>query len=47
MGMMPRIPQPEIEGFGMHRHPWQGKNQGVLVYKLKWAGPEKEEMIDF
>ncbi|KAK4550140.1 hypothetical protein LTR36_003107 [Oleoguttula mirabilis] len=44
MGMMPRIPQPETEGFGLHRHAWQGKNDGVAVYKLKWAGPEKERM---
>jgi hypothetical protein len=44
MGMFPRIPQPEAEGFGLHRHPWQGKNKDVPVYKLKWAGPEKERL---
>ncbi|KXL41369.1 hypothetical protein M433DRAFT_148775 [Acidomyces richmondensis BFW] len=43
MGMMPRIPQPEAEGFGSHRHPWQGRHKGVPTYKFKWAGPEKEE----
>lgn len=42
MGMMPRIPQPEAEGFGSHKHPWQGAHEGVPVYKIKWAGPEKE-----
>ena len=44
MGMMPRIPQPEMEGFGLHRHEWQGAHQGVQIYKIKWAGPEKELM---
>ena len=42
MGMMPRIPQPESEGFGLHRHPWHGQNDGSDVYKIKWAGPDKE-----
>ncbi|KAI7360246.1 hypothetical protein KC320_g67 [Hortaea werneckii] len=44
MGMMPRIPQPEMEGFGLHRHEWQGTHEGVQIYKIKWAGPEKELM---
>jgi len=43
--MMPRIPQPEAEGFGLHRHAWQGKNDGVEVYELKWAGPDKKKML--
>ena len=42
MGMMPRIPQPEAEAFGLHRHPWQGKHDGIDIYKIKWAGPDKE-----
>lgn len=44
MGMMPRIPEPEAEGFGAHRHPWQGWHEGTEVYKVKWAGPEKEKL---
>ncbi|TKA83790.1 hypothetical protein B0A55_00055 [Friedmanniomyces simplex] len=44
MGMMPRIPQPEYEGFGLHRHEWQGKHDGVTSFKTKWAGPDREEM---
>ncbi|KAI7239722.1 hypothetical protein KC330_g1782 [Hortaea werneckii] len=44
MGIMPRIPQPEMEGFGLHRHEWQGTHGGVQIYKIKWAGPEKELM---
>lgn len=42
MGMMPRIPQPEAEGFGEHRHAWQGQHDGVPVYKFNFDGPEKE-----
>ncbi|KAK3111567.1 hypothetical protein LTR53_013053 [Teratosphaeriaceae sp. CCFEE 6253] len=42
MGIYPRIPQPECEGFGSHRHPWQAKHDDVTSYKIKWAGPEKE-----
>lgn len=42
MGMFPRIPQPEAEAFGSHKHEWQGKHDGVPVYKIKWAGPDKE-----
>ncbi|RMX82475.1 hypothetical protein D0869_06031 [Hortaea werneckii] len=44
MGIMPRIPRPEMEGFGLHRHEWQGTHEGVQIYKVKWAGPEKELM---
>ncbi|KAK0258990.1 hypothetical protein LTR91_023716 [Friedmanniomyces endolithicus] len=44
MGMMPRIPQPEYEGFGLHRHEWQGKHDGVTTFKTKWAGPDREKM---
>ncbi|EMC95080.1 hypothetical protein BAUCODRAFT_35068 [Baudoinia panamericana UAMH 10762] len=46
MGMFPRIPQPEAEGFGSHKHPWQGQHDGVPSYKIKWAGPEKELMSE-
>ena len=44
MGMFPRIPEPEAEGFGAHRHPWQGWHPGTEVYKVKWAGPEKQKL---
>ena len=42
MGMMPRIPHPEMESFGLHKHPWQGKHKDMQTYKIKFAGPEKE-----
>jgi hypothetical protein len=44
MGMFPRIPKPEAQGFGMHRQSWEGKHDGIPVYELKWAGPEKKQM---
>ncbi|GAB7364372.1 hypothetical protein MBLNU230_g4915t1 [Neophaeotheca triangularis] len=44
MGMMPRIPQPEAESFALHRHPWQGKMDGVKQYKIKFAGPDAERL---
>lgn len=44
MGMMPRIPEPENEGFGLHKHPWLGKNAGTDVYETKWAGPDRKKM---
>ncbi|KAL1304022.1 hypothetical protein AAFC00_000463 [Neodothiora populina] len=40
MGMFPRIPAPELESFGLHRHPWQGTHEGVTQYKIK-MGEEK------
>lgn len=40
MGMFPRIPEPEFETFGDHRHHWQGKHDDVTQYKIK-AGGEK------
>lgn len=44
MGIFPRIPQPEAEGFGLHKHDWQGQHQGIDTYEIKWAGPEKKLM---
>ncbi|CZT17885.1 uncharacterized protein RCC_03721 [Ramularia collo-cygni] len=44
MGIFPRIPQPEAEGFGLHKHPWQTTHEGVETYEIKWAGPEKKRM---
>lgn len=42
MGIYPRIPQPEAEGFGLHKHQWQGQHNDVDTYEIKWAGPDKK-----
>ncbi|KAL9527293.1 hypothetical protein SMMN14_08838 [Sphaerulina musiva] len=42
MGIYPRIPQPEMEGFGLHKHDWQGSHDGIETYEIKWAGPDKK-----
>ena len=44
MGIFPRIMQPEAEGFGLHKHPWQGGHEGIETYEIKWAGPERKRM---
>lgn len=44
LGIFPRIPQPEAEGFGLHKHDWEGEITGVETYEIKWAGPEKKRM---
>ena len=46
MGMFPRIPKPEAQGFGKHRQSWEGKHDGIPVYEFKWAGPEKQQMAE-
>jgi hypothetical protein len=46
MGMFPRIPQPEAQGFGQHRQSWEGKHDGIPVYEFKWMGPEKKQMAE-
>ena len=46
MGMFPRIPKPEAQGFGMHRQSWEGKHDGIPVFEFKWAGPEKKQMAE-
>ncbi|KAL2827632.1 Mss4-like protein [Aspergillus cavernicola] len=38
MGIFPRIPAPEIETFGLHRHDWQGLHPGMSQYKIKALG---------
>jgi hypothetical protein len=38
MGMFPRIPEPEKETFAAHRHDWQGKHEGVTMFKLGLGG---------
>lgn len=42
MGMMPRIPEPEWEAVGEHRHEWQGKHPGMKIYKFAPTG----ELLD-
>jgi len=42
MGMFPRIPRPEAEGFGLHKHDWQGEHDAIETYEIKWTGPEKK-----
>ena len=46
MGMFPRIPQPEAQGFGQHRQSWEGKHDGIPVFEFKWMGPEKKQMAE-
>lgn len=43
MGMFPRIPQPECESFALHRHPWQGKHDGLTQYELVKGGKKLGE----
>jgi len=43
MGMFPRIPAAEAESFSLHRHPWEGKHEGVTTYKIKLFGEKMEE----
>lgn len=38
MGMFPRIPTPECESFALHRHPWQGKHEGLTQYAIVRGG---------
>lgn len=45
MGIYPRIPQPEAEGFGLHKHEWQGGHDGIETYEIKWAGPDKKLLV--
>jgi hypothetical protein len=42
MGMFPRIPKPECETFGNHRHEWQGKHDGLDQYKIQIFGDKME-----
>lgn len=44
MGLFPRIPKPEAEGFGLHKHEWIGKHEGIPTYEVKWAGDDKRRM---
>lgn len=38
MGVFPRIPVPEMEGFDLHRHPWEPLCEGTVRYKLVRGG---------
>jgi len=33
--MFPRIPKPEMETFPAHRHDWQGRHEGIEMFKIK------------
>ncbi|KAI1199755.1 Mss4-like protein [Nemania serpens] len=43
MGIFPRIPEPEMESFVMHRHPWEADIEGAVKYKLARGGEKLEE----
>ncbi|KAF2622378.1 hypothetical protein BU25DRAFT_211743 [Macroventuria anomochaeta] len=43
MGMFPRIPQPECESFALHRHPWQGKHEGLTQFEIVKGGKKLGE----
>ncbi|KAI0451244.1 Mss4-like protein [Xylaria acuta] len=43
MGIFPRIPEPEMENFVMHRHPWEAGVEGTVKYKLVRGGEKLEE----
>ena len=43
MGIFPRIPEPEFETFGIHRHAWQGNHSGVTQFKIKLNGEKLDE----
>jgi hypothetical protein len=43
MGMFPRIPDPEFETFAEHRHEWQGKHDGVKMFKIRVGGETLDE----
>lgn len=43
MGMFPRIPQPECESFALHRHPWQGKHEGLTQFEIVRGGKKLGE----
>ncbi|KAI0551724.1 Mss4-like protein [Xylaria curta] len=43
MGIFPRIPEPEMESFVMHRHPWEADFEGTVKYKLARGGEKLEE----
>ena len=38
LGIFPRIPQPEFETFGEHRHDWQGRHPGMKTFKIAAGG---------
>ncbi|KAI1328219.1 Mss4-like protein [Xylariaceae sp. FL0255] len=39
MGLFPRIPEPEMESFASHAHPWVSELEGTIKYKLARGGP--------
>jgi hypothetical protein len=43
MGIFPRIPEPEMESFAMHKHPWEADLEGTIKYKFARGGEKLEE----
>ena len=43
MGMFPRIPTLECESFALHRHPWQGKHEGLTQFEIARGGKKLGE----
>ncbi|KAI0401681.1 Mss4-like protein [Xylaria palmicola] len=43
LGIFPRIPEPEMESFVTHKHPWEADLTGVIKYKLTRGGETVEE----
>ncbi|KAG8627016.1 hypothetical protein KVT40_004499 [Elsinoe batatas] len=43
MGMFPKIPKPEAETFGLHKNEWEGKHEGLDVYKIKMFADKMDE----
>ncbi|KAI0801606.1 Mss4-like protein [Xylaria sp. FL0064] len=42
MGIFPRIPEPEAEGFALHKHPWEADLKDTVKYKLVRGGEKLE-----
>ena len=42
MGMFPRIPQPEMENFALHKQSWQGSHEGLVQFETVRGGRKLE-----
>ncbi|KAI1177787.1 Mss4-like protein [Nemania sp. FL0916] len=43
MGLFPRIPEPEMESFALHTHPWEADLENTVKYKLGRGGDKLGE----
>ncbi|KAI3334457.1 Mss4-like protein [Ustulina deusta] len=43
MGIFPRIPEPETEGFVLHKHPWEADLKDTVKYKVARGGEKMDE----